>query len=468
MEASESAPPEQPEQSPLSDAQNTELENWINSEYRAGINITHQQITWYAERVLSRDNPSSPPTPSLPPNFASTFLSHRPFLAAQLSQPIPPIVLQPPPPQPSDGQPLRGRALLESLKHTNRTRRLFGDDTTNPPHADRTPAPYPEGEVLYQRYGRFIIRHAGDDGGDSVTKITTLRHGLSEGVEEPNEAVAMRFVKKYTTVPVPEVRGSAWDRVTMEYVEGQTLRQAWGVMTGEERERVLGELRGFVGQLRGLTGGMWEEFRAKSKSKAGLAVGTSTGVVETELKTESELGPEPKTGSATEPESESEPKPEPEPGPNLPKPTPTPSAHPPIGRLNGLGALLPALPPRSGGPFTTVADLHHWLVRPPQRIEQQSAYWTQITSHLGATDYPVVFSHADLAARNILVRDGHVVALLDWECAGWYPAYWEYVFAVMGMDRVDWGSLGCEVPGLFPEGGRFDLEYILMNFVLLF
>ncbi|KAK4142107.1 kinase-like domain-containing protein [Dichotomopilus funicola] len=405
MEASESAPPEQPEQSPLSDAQNTELENWINSEYRAGINITHQQITWYAERALSRDNPSS----SLPPNFASTFLSHRPSLAAQLSQPTPPIVLQPPPPQPSDGQPLRGRALLESLKHTNRTRRLFGDSTTNPPHADRTPAPYPEGEVLYQRYGRFIIRH---DDGNSVTKITTLRHGLSEGVEEPNEAVAMRFVKAYTSVPVPEVRGSAWDRVTMEYVEGQTLRQAWGVMTGEERERVLGELRGFVGQLRGLTGGM--------------------------------------------------------PGPNLPKPTPTPSAHPPIGRLNGLGALLPALPPRSGGPFTSVTDLHHWLVRPPQRIEQQSAYWTQITSHLGATDYPVVFSHADLAARNILVRDGHVVALLDWECAGWYPAYWEYVFAVMGMDRVDWGSLGCEVPGLFPEGGRFDLEYILMNFVLLF
>lgn len=79
----------------------------------------------------------------------------------------------------------------------------------------------------------------------------------------------------------------------------------------------------------------------------------------------------------------------------------------------------------------------------------------------------MVFSHADLAARNILVRDGHVVAVLGWGGAGWYPAYWEYVFAVMGMDRVDWETLGCEVPGLFGEGEEYGLEYILMQFVLL-
>jgi Ser/Thr protein kinase RdoA (MazF antagonist) len=119
--------------------------------------------------------------------------------------------------------------------------------------------------------------------------------------------------------------------------------------------------------------------------------------------------------------------------------------------------------PRSGGPFDTVADLHHWLVRPPRRLEKQSMYFHQITTQLGA-DYPVVFTHGDLAAWNILVRDGHVVAILDWEFAGWYPAYWDYVLAMRGLDNVDWETLGSHVPSLFAK--RYDLEYILMTFIL--
>ncbi len=63
-----------------------------------------------------------------------------------------------------------------------------------------------------------------------------------------------------------------------------------------------------------------------------------------------------------------------------------------------------------------------------------------------------------------MVRDGHVVAILDWEYAGWLPEVWEYVFALRGMDLVDWNSLGSQVTGLF--GTRYDLEYILMNFII--
>ncbi|EKJ76925.1 hypothetical protein FPSE_02923 [Fusarium pseudograminearum CS3096] len=43
------------------------------------------------------------------------------------------------------------------------------------------------------------------------------------------------------------------------------------------------------------------------------------------------------------------------------------------------------------------------------------------------TDHRVVFSHCDLAPRNILVQDGKIQGLVDWEDAGWYPEYWEYV-----------------------------------------
>jgi tRNA A-37 threonylcarbamoyl transferase component Bud32 len=49
--------------------------------------------------------------------------------------------------------------------------------------------------------------------------------------------------------------------------------------------------------------------------------------------------------------------------------------------------------------------------------------------------HEIVLTHSDIAPRNILVRDGKVVAILDWELAGFYPEYWEYVKALY---RPDW------------------------------
>ncbi|PLB33735.1 aminoglycoside phosphotransferase family protein [Aspergillus candidus] len=38
-----------------------------------------------------------------------------------------------------------------------------------------------------------------------------------------------------------------------------------------------------------------------------------------------------------------------------------------------------------------------------------------------------VFTHADIAPRNVMVdEENRVTGLLDWEWAGWYPDYWEY------------------------------------------
>lgn len=45
-------------------------------------------------------------------------------------------------------------------------------------------------------------------------------------------------------------------------------------------------------------------------------------------------------------------------------------------------------------------------------------------------DNRFVLTHGDLVPRNILVREGgHVVAIVDWEMAGFYPEYWEYAKA---------------------------------------
>lgn len=75
-----------------------------------------------------------------------------------------------------------------------------------------------------------------------------------------------------------------------------------------------------------------------------------------------------------------------------------------------------------------------------------------------------MFTHGDIAARNIIVRDRKIVAILDWEFAGWYPEYWDYVFTLEGLDNLDWENLGLNVPTLFAK--RYDLEYILMQFIL--
>lgn len=41
-----------------------------------------------------------------------------------------------------------------------------------------------------------------------------------------------------------------------------------------------------------------------------------------------------------------------------------------------------------------------------------------------------VLTHGDLAARNIMARDGVITGIVDWQRAGFYPEYAEYAFAM--------------------------------------
>ncbi|KAB5554752.1 kinase-like domain-containing protein [Coniochaeta sp. 2T2.1] len=269
---------------------------------------------------------------------------------------------------------------LRQMMEEDRKRALYGDSPPPP----REHAPYPEGEILYHCNGRYVVRHGG-----SVTKYTTGPDGMGAR-DHPNEAMALRFVKAYTSIPVPDVVSSDWDRLTMTYVEGETLHQAWPTLTADQQSGILAQLQDYISQLQAL-GGIY------------------------------------------------------------------------LGRLDGQGVVVPSMMTRSGGPFGSLTELHEWLVQPPRRLPTQSIYWHQITTQLRA-DCPIVFTHGDIAARNILIHDGRIVALLDWEFAGWYPEYWDYVFALRGMDNIDWETLGGHIPSLFAR--RYDLEYILMQFIV--
>jgi hypothetical protein len=48
-----------------------------------------------------------------------------------------------------------------------------------------------------------------------------------------------------------------------------------------------------------------------------------------------------------------------------------------------------------------------------------------------------VFTHQDLAPRNILLDKHNNISLVDWQFSGWYPIYFEYV-GMQNFDRFSW------------------------------
>lgn len=51
--------------------------------------------------------------------------------------------------------------------------------------------------------------------------------------------------------------------------------------------------------------------------------------------------------------------------------------------------------------------------------------WSQFQAMVNRK-YCTKFTHSDIAPRNLLVNNGKIAAIIDWEMAGWYPEYWEY------------------------------------------
>jgi thiamine kinase-like enzyme len=78
------------------------------------------------------------------------------------------------------------------------------------------------------------------------------------------------------------------------------------------------------------------------------------------------------------------------------------------------------------GPFDNMADFHTYIRRKnPLEIWKEEPDVVQV--HSTADSYGSKFTHGDLVPNNIIVKDGRIAAIIDWEFAGWFPEYWEYV-----------------------------------------
>lgn len=56
---------------------------------------------------------------------------------------------------------------------------------------------------------------------------------------------------------------------------------------------------------------------------------------------------------------------------------------------------------------------------------------------------PYTFTHGDLNHENIIVADGNLAGIIDWEASGYFPVWWEFTCAGIGLGQADqeWKTL---------------------------
>ncbi|OAX84433.1 hypothetical protein ACJ72_01211 [Emergomyces africanus] len=101
---------------------------------------------------------------------------------------------------------------------------------------------------------------------------------------------------------------------------------------------------------------------------------------------------------------------------------------------------------RTPGPFNSTTEFTDDITQFVFNLEQHKSQ--QPIAKLYEKDDDVCFTHSDLHLSNIIVRDGRLFGLIDWENAGFKPEYWEFVRALWpyGGDKrntaIYWTAFG--------------------------
>ncbi|XWW97824.1 hypothetical protein V2A60_005811 [Cordyceps javanica] len=196
------------------------------------------------------------------------------------------------------------------------------------------------------------------------------------------EAATMAFVAARTNIPVPRIHCAFTRRdvtyIVMERIRGKTLAHAWPSLSKADVERILLQLRGMLNELRALPA-------------PGAAIQSCVG-----------------------------------------------------GSLYDFRIHRPDEP--RFGPFASTRAFHEWL-REGLGPEQKPRYvdddeWDDIRNMIAMQDREYgapLFTHGDLNPFNVIVREGSIVGIIDWEFSGWLPHYWEYTSVWLGnKTRIGW------------------------------
>lgn len=138
--------------------------------------------------------------------------------------------------------------------------------------------------------------------------------------------------------------------------------------------------------------------------------------------------------------------------------------------------------PRTCQGLASEAEFNDFLCRAPDSRRTQTPWIKMIRSFMN-DDHKLVMTHGDLHPRNIMVKWEHlgasqqgveedeggngmngirITSILDWEMAGWYPEYWEFVKALQTAESrgslADWCDyLPTEAIGQWPTEYSIDL-----------
>lgn len=93
--------------------------------------------------------------------------------------------------------------------------------------------------------------------------------------------------------------------------------------------------------------------------------------------------------------------------------------------------------PGGFGPYQTEDEFNEGLIW-AMTLDQKNSWIDHIAKLIRAMPpHEINLTHADLSPRNIIVSGDQVAGILDWEMAGFYPEYWEYIKALY---HPDWQS----------------------------
>lgn len=110
-----------------------------------------------------------------------------------------------------------------------------------------------------------------------------------------------------------------------------------------------------------------------------------------------------------------------------------------IGSIDGSPCEDPVFCAEQGGfgPYKTEAEFNDGLIR-AMNISQSNSWVDHVSKLIRAMpSHKIVLTHSDLSPRNIIVKEDKIAGIIDWEMAGFYPEYWEYIKA---MYHPDWES----------------------------